>query len=322
MKAIICEEYGSIDDLVYGDMDEPVADEDGVVIKAETIGVNFPDGLLVQGLYQAKPPVPFVPGTEVVGHVVSIGSGVSNVQVGDRVAAISQLGCYAEKVLVNKATVMPVPDGADANAVTALLCGFGTSHHGLKQRARLTKGETLVVTGAAGLTGLAAVQIGKVMGAKVIGIASTDEKRKIVLENGADMVLGYDNLKDNLKEATDGKGADVVFDVVGGEVFDACSRAMAWKGRLLVVGFASGTIPKFPVNLALVKGYSVVGVFWGTFTRKEQSAYAENMAELMGWYGAGKIKPYVEDTFALSDAASALNYIHDRKAVGKIVLKP
>lgn len=322
MKAIICEEYGSIDNLVYGDMDDPVAGENDVVIEAEAIGVNFPDGLLVQGLYQAKPPVPFVPGMEVVGHIASIGSGVSNFKVGDRVAAIAQLGCYAEKVLANKATVMPVPDGVNADAVTALLCGFGTSHHGLKQRAQLAEGETLVVTGAAGLTGLAAVQIGKAMGAKVIAIASTEEKRKIVLENGADIALGYDNLKDSIKEATGGKGADVVFDVVGGEVFDACSRAMAWKGRLLVVGFTSGTIPKFPVNLALVKGYSVVGVFWGTFTRTEQSVYAENMAELMDWYGAGKIKPYVEDTFALSDAASALNHIHDRKAVGKIVLKP
>ena len=322
MKAIICEEYGSIDNLVYGDMDDPVAGENDVVIDAEAIGVNFPDGLLVQGLYQAKPPVPFVPGMEVVGHIASIGSGVSDFKVGDRVAAIAQLGCYAEKVLTNKATVMPVPDGVDADAVTALLCGFGTSHHGLKQRANLAEGETLVVTGAAGLTGLAAVQIGKAMGAKVIAIASTEEKRKIVLENGADIALGYDNLKESIKEATGGKGADVVFDVVGGEVFDACSRAMAWNGRLLVVGFTSGTIPKFPVNLALVKGYSVVGVFWGTFTRKEPKIYAKNMAELMGWYSAGKIKPYVENTFALSDASNALNHIHDRKAVGKIVLKP
>ena len=322
MKAIICEEYGSIDKLVYGDMDDPTAGENDLVIEAEAIGVNYPDGLLVQGLYQAKPPTPFVPGMEVVGHVISIGSAVDNFKVGDRVAAISQLGCYAEKVLVNKSVVMPVPDGISGDAVTALLCGFGTSHHALKQRAQLAEGETLVVTGAAGLTGLAAVQLGKAMGARVIGVASTEEKRKIVLENGADIALGYENLKDNLKEATNGKGADVVFDVVGGEVFDACSRAMAWKGRLLVVGFASGTIPKFPVNLALVKGYSVVGVFWGTFTRTEPKVYAENMAELMGWYEAGKIKPYVENTFALKDASAALNHIHDRKAVGKIVLKP
>lgn len=322
MKAIVCKEYGSIDDLVFDEIDDPKPGSSEVVIRSEAIGTNYPDGLLVQGLYQFKPPTPFTPGTEVVGTVIEVGEKVSNVSVGDRVAGFSPMGAYAEKVCVHKSTVMPVPPDSDASEVTALMCGYGTSHHALKQRGKLKAGETLVVTGAAGLTGLAAVQIGKVMGARVIAVASSSEKQQIALDNGADEAIGYDDLKENLKKMTDGKGADVVFDVVGGEVFDACSRAIAWKGRLLIIGFASGTIPKFPVNLALVKGYSVVGVFWGSFTRQEPDVYGENMKELMEWYLSRKINPLVEKTYALSDAADALNHIHGRKAVGKIVLRP
>ena len=322
MKAIICKAYGSIDDLVYEEIDDPKPGSSEVVIQAEAIGTNYPDGLLVQGLYQFKPPTPFTPGTEVVGTVIETGENVSNVKVGDRVAGFSPMGAYAQKVCVHKSTVMPVPPDADAGQITALMCGYGTSHHALKQRGQLQAGETLVVTGAAGLTGLAAVQIGKVMGARVIAVASSPEKQQIARDNGADEAIGYEDLKDNLKRLTDGKGADVVFDVVGGEVFDACSRAVAWKGRLLIIGFASGTIPKFPVNLALVKGYSVVGVFWGSFTRQEPDVYADNMKELMGWYLSKQIDPIVEKTYALEDAVAALNHIHGRRAVGKIVLKP
>ncbi|MGB7286479.1 MAG: NADPH:quinone oxidoreductase family protein [Salaquimonas sp.] len=217
---------------------------------------------------------------------------------------------------------MGLPPTADSAEVTALICGYGTSHHALKQRGQLKAGETLVVTGAAGLTGLAAVQIGKAMGAKVIAVASSEEKRKVCLDNGADIALSYDNLKDEIKNATDGKGADVVFDVVGGSVFEACSRAMAWNGRLLVIGFASGEIPQFPVNLALVKGYAVIGVFWGSFTAKEPEVFAGNMKEMMDWYMNGDIKPLVEAVYPLEKAADALKFIHDRKAVGKVVLKP
>ncbi len=322
MKAILCRAYGPIADLDFADVDDPVAGPKEVVIRAEAIGVNYPDGLLVQGLYQAKPPLPFTPGMEVVGVVDSVGSDVTRYKAGDRVGAVSMLGAFAEKVKAHQNAVMPVPDGADPAAVTALMCGFGTAHHALKQRANLQPGETLVVTGAAGLTGLAAVQIGKAMGAKVIAIASSDEKRALALANGAEVAFGYDNMRNDIKEATGGKGADVVFDVVGGEVFDACSRSIAWNGRLLVVGFTSGSIPQFPVNLALVKGYSVVGVFWGSFTSQEPKVYAANMAELFGWLGEGKVKPHVEARFALADAAMAIKHIHDRKAVGKIALVP
>ena len=322
MKAIVCEEYGPISGLKYADQPDPEPGPNEVVIEAEAIGVNFPDGLLVQGLYQLKPPTPFVPGNEVVGKIIAVGDQVKNCKAGDRVAAVTMLGAYAQKVKAHKNTVMQVPDGADAGEITTLICGYGTSHHALKQRGQLKAGETLVVTGAAGLTGLAAIQIGKVMGARVIAVASSEEKRAICTQNGADQVLGYDDLKDELKKATGGNGADVIFDVVGGDVFDACARAVAWNGRLLVIGFAGGEIPKFPVNLALVKGYSVVGVFWGTFTQREPEVYAGNMKELMGWYASGEIKPLIEKTYPLSEAAAALEHIHGRQAAGKIVLRP
>ena len=322
MKAILCRQYGPVDGLSFEEIADPAVPEDGVVIRAEAIGVNFPDGLLVQGLYQLKPPTPFTPGMEVVGTIEAAGSKVSGRKPGDRVAGVAAIGTYAEKVAVPAAGVMPIPDGADAGEVTALICGYGTAHHALKQRGALQPGETLVVTGAAGLTGLAAIQIGKAMGARVIAVASSNEKRELCVENGADVALGYDDLKDALKEATGGRGADVVFEVVGGEVFDACSRAMAWNGRLLIIGFASGTIPKLPINLALVKGYSAVGVFWGDFTVREPQVFAANMRELMGWYASGRIMPVVERTYPLEQAAEALKHIHDRKAVGKIVLKP
>jgi NADPH2:quinone reductase len=322
VKAIFCDAYGPIADLRFGDAPDPVPGPKEVVIRAEAIGVNFPDGLLVQGLYQAKPPLPFTPGMEVVGTIAAAGSEVVRFKPGDRVASLATLGAYAEQVKAHRKSVMPIPPQADAGQITALMCGYGTAHHALKQRANLKPGENLVVTGAAGLTGLAAVEIGKAMGAKVIAVASSEEKREIAREHGADIALEYDDLRNALKQATGDKGADVVFDVVGGDVFDTCARAMAWGGRLLVVGFASGKISQFPVNLALVKGFSVVGVFWGSFTAREPKVYADNMAELLGWYAASKVRPLVEKRFPLAEAANALQFIHDRKAVGKIVLVP
>ncbi len=243
-------------------------------------------------------------------------------KVGDRVAAILTAGAYAEKVVAPEATVMPLPAEMDAGDACALLCGYGTSHYALKQRGELKPGETLCVLGAAGATGLAAVQIGKAMGAKVIGVASSPEKREIATKAGADIVIGYDNLKDRLKELTGGNGVDVAFDPVGGETFDALARSMAWKGRLLVIGFTSGTIPKLPVNLALVKGFSVVGVYWGAFIDKEPAVYADNVRELFGWYQAGKVKPVIEGTYPLADAAKVLRRLLDRGAAGKLILKP
>jgi len=322
MKAIIARDFAPLDKLEYADWPEPEATGSNVVIDAEAIGVNYPDGLLVQGLYQMKPPTPFIPGMEVVGTVSAIGPNVKNLKLGDRVAAILTSGCYAQKVAAPEATVIPLPGGIDASDACALLCGYGTSHYALKQRGELMPGETLCVLGAAGATGLAAVQVGKAMGAKVIGVASTPQKQAIARHAGADVVIGYDNLKDRLKDLTRGKGVDVAFDPVGGEAFDALSRSMAWKGRLLVIGFTSGTIPKFPVNLALVKGFAVVGVYWGAFIEKEPSVFADNVRELLGWYHAGTVKPVVEGIYPLADAANVLGRLLGRDAVGKLILKP
>lgn len=322
MKAIVARDYGPLDKLEYADWPEPVAEGRTVVIQAEAIGVNFPDGLLVQGLYQMKPDTPFVPGMEVAGTVEAVGDKVTKFQPGDRVVSLSSLGAYAQKVGADESTVLKLPDAMSAEDACALMCGYGTSHHALKQRGQLQPGETLCVLGASGATGVAAVQIGKAMGAKVIAVASTDAKRDIARDAGADIVLGYDNLKDALKEATGGKGVDVAFDPVGGEAFDVLSRSMAWNGRLLVIGFASGTIPKLPTNLTLVKGYSLVGVFWGAFTQKEPAVYAGNIAELFAWYLDGKIKPVIEGVYPLADAGDVLQRVLSRGAAGKIILRP
>jgi NADPH2:quinone reductase len=321
MKAIICKGFGPIETLEYGDMPDPVAGKGEAVVRIEAAGVNFPDGLLVQGLYQMRPEAPFVPGMEAVGTVESVGEGVRNVKPGDRVATICSLGGYAEKVSAPANRVFPIGQ-MDAADVCALLVAYGTSHHALKQRAQLKAGETLVVLGAAGATGIAAIQIGKIMGARVIAVASSEEKRRFAMDAGADEAIGYDNLKDALKEMTGGKGVDVVYDVVGGDQFDACARSMARNGRLLVIGFASGTIPKLPVNLTLVKEFSVVGVFWGNFTRFEPQVYAGNMTELLGWYQKGQVKPLIEGRYPLKDAADVLTRVLGRGAVGKIALIP
>ena len=322
MKAIVARGFGPLDELDYADWPEPQAGAGEVVIDVDTVGVNFPDGLLVQGLYQMKPPPPFVPGMEVAGRVAAVGEKVTGFAVGDRVAALLQLGGYAEKVGVHQSAVMKLPDGVSGEDACALLVAYGTSHYALKQRGRLRPGETLCVLGAAGATGVAAVQIGKAMGARVIAVASSEEKRAIAREAGADVVLGYDNLKEALKEATGGKGVDVAFDPVGGAAFDVLSRSMAWDGRLLVIGFASGEIPKLPVNLTLVKSYAVVGVFWGAFTQKEPQVYADNMKELIGWHLAGTVRPVIEGVYPLAEAGSVLKRVLDRGATGKIVLKP
>lgn len=321
MKAIICNEFAPLDQLTYGDMPDPTAEGDKVLIRVEAAGVNYPDGLMVQGLYQARPERPFVPGMEAAGVVEAVGPEVTGIKPGDRVATICSLGGYAEKVASSQSRVFPIGD-MNAADVCALMVAFGTSHHALKQRAQLRAGETMVVLGAAGATGIAAIQIGKIMGARVIAVASTSEKRAICASNGADDVIGYEDLKDQIKTLTAGKGADVVFDTVGGEPFDACSRAMARGGRLLIIGFASGTIPKFPVNLALVKEYSVTGVFWGNFTQAEPQTYAENMQELLGWYRNGQVKPLIEGRYPLSEAGKVLTRVLNRGAVGKIALIP
>lgn len=324
MKAIVCEAFGPVEDLKYQDVPDPVVKPGHVVVNVEAAGVNFPDGLLVQGLYQMQPPFPFIPGNEVAGTIAEIGEGITHLKVGQRVIALSNLGGYAEKALVPATHVMPLPDPIHVNEGAALVTAHATAHHALKQRAKLQAGETLVVTGAAGGTGLAAVQIGKIMGAKVIAVCSTEEKLALAKEYGADVLINYTetDLKDALKAATDGKGADVVYECVGGDTFHACSRSMAWEGRLLVVGFAGGEIPKFPVNLSLVKGYSVVGVFWGSFTQHDPKGFAANMQELLTWYVQGKVKVVVDEALPLAQATQAMEKVMNRQVKGKMVVTP
>ena len=322
MKAIVCNNFGPIRDIQYKEVDEPNLNEDSILIKVNSVGVNFPDGLLVQGKYQLKPETPFIPGMEVAGEVISIGSKNSDFKVGDRIAALSQLNGYAEKAVVKTSSTFKIPENMSYDDACALLCAYGTSHYALKQRGKLKKGETLVVLGASGSTGIAAIQIGKIIGAKVIAVASNGEKQKIAEENGADLSIGYDNLKEKLKEISGGKGIDVIFDPVGGDTFDTIARTMARKGRLLVIGFASGSIPKLAVNLALVKEFSVVGVFWGAFTRAEPDEYKLNMIELFDWYQKGFLKPLIEESHPLSQAAAVLEKILARGAKGKIILTP
>ena len=322
MKAIVCNNFGPIRDIQYKEVDEPSLSKDNLLIKVNSVGVNFPDGLLVQGKYQLKPETPFIPGMEVAGEVIGLGSKDTDFEVGDRIAALSQLNGYAEKAVVKTSSTFKIPENMSYDDACALLCAYGTSHYALKQRGKLKKGETLVVLGASGSTGIAAIQIGKIIGAKVIAVASNSEKQKIAKENGADLSIGYDNLKEKLKEISAGKGIDVIFDPVGGDTFDTIARTMARKGRLLVIGFASGSIPKLAVNLALVKEFSVVGVFWGAFTRAEPDEYKLNMIELFDWYQKGFLKPLIEETHPLSQAAAVLEKILARGAKGKIILTP
>jgi len=322
MKAIVCNNFGPIQDIEYKDVKKPIIQDKSVIINVKSVGVNFPDGLLVQGKYQLKPETPFIPGMEVAGEIITVGSSVKNFQIGDRVAALSQLSGYAEQAVVQEKSVFKIPTNMSFDDSCALLCAYGTSHYALKQRAQLQKNELLVVLGASGSTGIAAIQIGKIIGAKVIAVSSNPEKQKIAIDNGADISIGYDNLKEELKSISKGKGVDVIFDPVGGDIFDTVARTMARSGRLLVIGFASGKIPKLAVNLALVKEFSVVGVFWGAFTRGEPEEYKKNMIELFQWYQKDLLKPLIEENYPLSEAAKVLEKILARGAKGKIILKP
>lgn len=325
MKALVCEAYGEIEDLVYRDMPDPVPGPGQVLVDVRAIGVNFPDGLLVQGKYQSRPEPPFSPGGEFSGDVLELGDGVTNVKPGQAVLGwFPGFGAYAEKVVVDAGILFAIPEGVTYEQGAALICATGTAQHALRQRAALQPGETLVVLGAAGGTGIAAVQIGKAIGARVIAVCSSAEKLAFAKSQGADDGINYSeqDLNKSIKALTDGKGADVVYDAVGGDAFDACSRAMAWNGRLLVVGFASGRIPTLAVNLTLVKGYSVVGVFWGTFTQKQPQDHAANMRELFQWIQEGKVVPIIDTVFPLSEGVQAILKITGRDVKGKLVLRP
>ena len=324
MKAIQCVEWGMPDRLVLAEvlLPEPSAGE--VRVRVEAAGVNFPDALIVQKKYQVQPPLPFIPGTEVAGTVDAVGEGVRHLKPGDRVGAFVGLGGFAEFVCAPAAMTAPLPPGVSAEHAAAFTLTYATSHHALFDRGQLKAGETLAVLGAGGGVGLAAVELGKIAGARVIAVASSDEKLAAAREHGADETINYSiaDLREALKTATAGKGVDVVYDPVGGNYTEAALRSLGWRGRLLIVGFADGAIPQIPANQLLIKGTSAIGVFWGDFARREPAANAAMLKELFTWLAQGKLRPHVSRTYALADTARALEWLLARQAVGKLVIKP
>ncbi len=322
MRAVVCKAYGPPESLVIEELPSPPVGKGQVKVAVRACGVNFPDTLIIEGKYQFKPEMPFSPGGEVSGTIAEVGEGVTNVKVGDRVLAMTGWGGYAEEVVVDAARVMRIPDSMDFVTAAGFAMTYGTSMHALKQRADLQPGETLLVLGASGGVGLAAVELGRIMGARVIAAGGSDEKLQVAKQYGAEELINYsrEDLKERVKELTGGQGADVIYDPVGGDAFDACTRAINWNGRLLVVGFASGRIPQFPVNLALLKGCSIVGVFWGAFRGREPEKDAANFRQMLTWFEEGKLKPHVSHTLPLEKAADAMYMLLRREAVGKIVL--
>ncbi|MCX7961352.1 MAG: NADPH:quinone oxidoreductase family protein [Burkholderiales bacterium] len=322
MKAILCKQYGPPETLVIEELPSPRPAAGEAVVAVRAASVNFPDVLIIQNKYQFKPPLPFSPGSEMAGVVKEVGEGVKNVRPGDRVIAFTTYGAFAEEVKVDAGRLVPIPDGMDFVTASAFLLTYGTAEHALRDRGALARGETLAVLGAAGGVGLAAVDIGKALGAEVIACASTAEKLAVCREHGADALVNYaaEDLRERIRELTGGRGADVVYDAVGGPYTEPALRATAWRGRLLVVGFAAGEIPRIPLTLPLLKGCAIVGVFWGEFARREPREFARSIAQLGAWWREGKLRPHVSRTFPLERAAEALALMAARQVKGKVVL--
>jgi len=324
MKAVLCKAYGPPESLVIEEVEALKPGKGQAVVSVKACGVNFPDTLIIQGQYQFKPPMPFSPGGEVAGVVKEVGAGVEHVKVGDRVIAFPGWGGFAEEVVAEATTLTPMPDSMDFKTASALVMTYGTCIHALKDRAHLQPGETLLVLGAAGGIGLSAIEIGKALGAKVIAAASTEEKLAVCRQHGADDAINYssEDLRERIKALTGGQGVDVIVDPVGGAYSEPALRSIAWNGRFLVIGFTAGDIPRIPLNLALLKGCAIVGVFWGSFAARDPQHNQENLRELLGWLDAGKIRPRISATYPLEQAADALNDITQRKVTGKVVLVP
>ena len=322
MHAWQCENPTGVDAVVWKELPTPVPGVGEVLVAIKAASLNFPDLLIVQNKYQMKPPPPFVPGSEFAGVVEAVGDGVKHVRPGDAVAAFSGTGGFATHACVRAEVVMPLPRGFAFDDAAAFVLTYGTTHHALLDRAALKAGETLLVLGAAGGVGTAAIQIAKAVGARVIAAASSDEKCALCRDIGADATINYANgsIRDEIKRLTDGKGPDVVYDPVGGELAEPVFRSIAWRGRYLVVGFAQGTIPSLPLNLPLLKGASLVGVFWGEFARREPQANARALTELATWYAQGKIKPVIDGRLPMSALPDAFARMGTRQVRGKLVL--
>lgn len=323
MKAVLCKEHGAPSVLVVEEIEAPSPGPGEVRLAVRAAGVNFPDVLIISGNYQFKPPFPFSPGMECAGEVLEVGAEVDGIAVGDRVIANPGWGCFAEEVVVPADQILPMPDSMSFEHGAAFPITYGTTYHALVQRAELQPGETMVVHGAGGGVGLTAVEMGKMMGARVIATAGSDEKLEVARRYGADELINYstEKIRERVKALTDGKGADVIYDPVGGDAMDESVRCINWKGRILVIGFASGRIADIPSNLILLKGCSVVGVFWGSFRTREPDLSGANFETLLAWYAEGKLKPHVSLALPLEKAAEALEALIARKVSGKAVLK-
>lgn len=324
MKALVCRQWGLPETLVLEDRTDPVAGPGQAVIRVHAAGVNFPDALVIQNKYQFTPELPFIPGSECAGVVESVAAGVERVKVGDRVIAVIQSGAFAERVAAAADALTPLPDDVDFATGAAFLLTYGTAYHALADRAALKTGETLLVLGASGGVGIAAIEIGKALGARVIAGASSPEKRNVCREHGADEVIDYGvaDFRSVLTALTAGKGVDVVFDPVGGPFTEAALRNCAWRGRHLIIGFANGEIPRLPANLTLLKGCSLIGVFWGRYVKTEPSAWASDLKTLFGWLREGRVRPHVAQRYPLERAAEALAALLAREALGKLVITP
>ncbi len=323
MKAVLCKAFGPADTLVVEDVSSPEIKKNEVLLDVHAAGINFPDTLIIEGKYQFKPPFPFSPGGEASGVISAVGEKVSHLKVGDRVMALTGWGSCAEQIAVPAYNILPMPDAMDFTTAAAFSMTYGTAMHALKQRGALQAGETLLVLGASGGVGLAAIEIGKAMGARVIAAASSAEKLEVARQAGADELINYqdEDIRERLKTLTKGQGVDVIIDPVGGDMSETVLRSIAWNGRMLVIGFASGTIPSLPANLPLLKGAAVIGVFWGSFAQRQPQDNVANFEQLFAWFAEGKLKPLVSQTFALEDTAQAINTLAARKAVGKLVIK-
>ncbi|MFT5483878.1 MAG: NADPH2:quinone reductase [Halieaceae bacterium] len=324
MRAVVCSENGSADKLkLEADWPEPAVGDNDVLIDVKAAGINFPDVLMMQGKYQHQPELPYIPGGECAGVVSAVGAAVTQYKIGDEVVTYGGSGAFCEKMTAHEGGVFSKPKGLDFAQAAGVSVNYFTSYYALKQRAELKAGETLLVLGAGGGVGITAVEIGKLMGARVIAAASSEEKLQLARDVGADETINYSEvgLKDAVKELTGGRGADVVYDPVGGDYSEQALRATAWKGRFLVIGFAAGPIPKIPLNLALLKGCSIVGVFWGASLGKEPEVNEQNIRELWEHFESGRLKPMVADRFALHDYEKAFNSLIERKARGKVILE-
>ena len=330
MKALQCVELGGPDKLKINELDSPSATPGHVVIDVKSGSINFPDVLMIQGLYQFQPPLPFTPGGESAGIISEVGEEVTNFKVGDKVFAMTGTGAFAEKILAHEASCTLIPDSMDYDSAAALSMTYGTSLYALKQRANIQPGETLLVLGASGGVGIAAIELGKAMGAKVIAAASTQDKIDMCMTHGADEGFIYPSgnldrdqqkeLSNKIKELTGGVGANVVYDPVGDSYSEPCLRATAWEGRYLVIGFAAGEIPKIPLNITLLKGCQIVGVFWGAWVGMYPDENNKNFAELFKLHAEGKINPEVSQKYSLEDSADAFLHLANRKAKGKVII--